>query len=124
MTRKRAEPPFIEPYFSALPGCEGILRAIADEPDDDTHRLVLADWLEEHSEAQRAEFSRLQCRLAGVSDWTAWILPEHPLRRSLHLELAHRKRWLKGMQWAGFARGMAEELWLSGKRDDWLLLLA
>jgi uncharacterized protein (TIGR02996 family) len=112
-----------EPYFRALPGCEGLLRAIAAEPDDDTHRLVLADWLDEHGEPERAEFIRLQCRLAEIPDWLAWMLPEEPLRRALQLQVAHRKRWVKGLTWAGFARGMAEEIRLTGSRDNWLGLL-
>lgn len=40
------------------------LRAIADSPDDDTPRLVAADWLEEHDESERAEFIRCQIDLA------------------------------------------------------------
>jgi uncharacterized protein (TIGR02996 family) len=48
----------------------GLLAAIIDEPDDDTPRLVYADWLEEHGDDARAEFIRIQCRLArlGVVD--------------------------------------------------------
>src|SRR5262249_10670779 len=97
--------PLIEPYVRALPGSEASLRPVAAEPDDDTHRLVLADWLEEHGEAERAEFIRLQCRLADVPDWLAWMLPDDPLRRALQLQVAHRKRWAKGVAWADFARG-------------------
>lgn len=36
------------------------IRAILDSPDDDTARLVFADWLEEHGEPERAEFIRAQ----------------------------------------------------------------
>src|SRR5215471_15945594 len=42
------------------------LRAIADEPDDDTCRLVFADWLEERGD-WRAEFFRLDCRLKQLT---------------------------------------------------------
>jgi uncharacterized protein (TIGR02996 family) len=49
---------------------DGLLAAIRAEPDDDTTRLVLADWLDEHGEPQRAEFIRLQCRMARLAcDW-------------------------------------------------------
>lgn len=41
-----------------------LLRAILEQPEDDTVRLVYADWLEEHDEAERGEFIRLQCRIA------------------------------------------------------------
>lgn len=47
---------------------QAFLRAICEEPDDDTPRLVYADWLEENGEELRAEFVRLQCRLAGMSE--------------------------------------------------------
>jgi uncharacterized protein (TIGR02996 family) len=38
------------------------LAAMAADPDDDTPRLVFADWLDEHGQPDRAEFIRLQCR--------------------------------------------------------------
>jgi uncharacterized protein (TIGR02996 family) len=41
----------------------GILRAIVENPDDVTHRLVYADWLEDHEESRLAEFIRAQCAL-------------------------------------------------------------
>jgi uncharacterized protein (TIGR02996 family) len=44
------------------------LRAICDDPADDSPRLVFADWLDEHGEPERAEFIRLQCELAGRPD--------------------------------------------------------
>ena len=37
---------------------EALLRAICANPDEDTPRLVYADWLEEHGEAKRAAFIR------------------------------------------------------------------
>lgn len=36
------------------------LAAIRADPKDDTHRLVAADWLDEHGEPERAEFIRVQ----------------------------------------------------------------
>lgn len=49
---------------------EALLRAVCENPDDDTPRLVFADWCEEHGERERAEFIRIQCELArgSVSD--------------------------------------------------------
>ena len=38
--------------------------AIIADPDDDAPRLVYADWLEEHGDAEYAEFIRVQCELA------------------------------------------------------------
>jgi uncharacterized protein (TIGR02996 family) len=43
------------------------LRGICDSPDDDAPRLVLADWLEEHGQGERAEFIRLDIRR-----WREW----------------------------------------------------
>jgi uncharacterized protein (TIGR02996 family) len=40
---------------------EALLRAVFDNPDDDTPRLVYADWLDDHGEAAFAELIRLQC---------------------------------------------------------------
>jgi uncharacterized protein (TIGR02996 family) len=45
---------------------EPFLKAILAEPDDDTLRLVFADWLEEHGQPERAEFIRVQCALAAA----------------------------------------------------------
>jgi uncharacterized protein (TIGR02996 family) len=44
------------------------LRGILAHPEDDTPRLVFADWLEEHGAPERAEFIRLQCQLAMMSE--------------------------------------------------------
>jgi uncharacterized protein (TIGR02996 family) len=47
---------------------DALMRAILDQPADDTPRLAFADWLEEHggtAGAARAEFIRLQIALAG-----------------------------------------------------------
>ncbi|HJZ93342.1 MAG TPA: TIGR02996 domain-containing protein [Gemmataceae bacterium] len=46
------------------PGHEPLLRAICETPDDDAPRLVYADWLEEHGDADRAEFIRMHVQLA------------------------------------------------------------
>lgn len=44
------------------------LRHIIAEPEDDLPRLIFADWLDEHGEAARAEFIRVQCELARPMD--------------------------------------------------------
>jgi len=41
------------------------LGAIAAHPDDETYRLVFADWLEDHGD-WRAEFLRLDCTLRAL----------------------------------------------------------
>jgi uncharacterized protein (TIGR02996 family) len=49
---------------------EAFLRAIYLEPEEDTPRLVYADFLEDHGDPDRAAFIRLECELArhGVDD--------------------------------------------------------
>lgn len=45
---------------------EAFMSRIIDSPDDDAPRLVFADWLDEHGEPERAEFIRVQIRLANL----------------------------------------------------------
>ncbi len=47
---------------------EALLRAVCDNPDDDTPRLVFADWLQEHGDEARAEFIRVQIEIARGGD--------------------------------------------------------
>jgi uncharacterized protein (TIGR02996 family) len=50
---------------------EALLRAILDQPKEDTPRLVYADWCDENGQPERAEFIRVQVRLAGMKDEAA-----------------------------------------------------
>lgn len=47
---------------------EALIRTVIACPDDDTPRLVVADWFEEHGEGDRAEFIRVQIELARMSN--------------------------------------------------------
>jgi uncharacterized protein (TIGR02996 family) len=47
---------------------EAFLRAIFDSPEDDTPRLVYADWLEEHGEEIAAKAIRLSIECCRASD--------------------------------------------------------
>ena len=53
---------------------EAFLRAIYDAPDDNTPRLVYADWLDEHGDPDRAALIRAQCESDRLPvegrDWT------------------------------------------------------
>jgi uncharacterized protein (TIGR02996 family) len=70
---------------------QGFLDAIRADPDDDTPRLVFADWLEEQGNP-RGEFLRLQCRLG------AWVpdLDERTRlqQREQQLLAEHGAAWL------------------------------
>jgi uncharacterized protein (TIGR02996 family) len=93
---------------------DAFLQAIIENPDDDTPRLVYADWLEEHGDPDRAEFIRVQIEMGrGVAD------PEtgHRLRqREVCLLREHELRWttpLHGLvQRARFVRGFPERVTL------------
>jgi type IV pilus assembly protein PilB len=70
---------------------DAFLRAILENPDDDTPRLIYADWLEERGEA-RGEFIRIQCLLAEMpADDEQRSLLE---RRERELLARHQDRWL------------------------------
>jgi uncharacterized protein (TIGR02996 family) len=90
---------------------DALLAAIIANPDDDTPRLIYADWLDENGQAERAEFIRVQCRMARATEFS-W----EDDRRLGELEMiAHREKWLEPMpdvpsaQW-DFVRGMPERL--------------
>ncbi|MDB5312473.1 MAG: hypothetical protein JWO38_6675 [Gemmataceae bacterium] len=49
------------------PDWAAFLAAIVAAPDDDTPRLVAADWLDEHGDGDRAAFIRVQVDLARLA---------------------------------------------------------
>jgi uncharacterized protein (TIGR02996 family) len=73
-----------------------LLKAICDEPEEDTPRLVYADWLDEHagSEADRAraEFIRLQVAEEAARPRT-WRECREWAKREKELYRAHRLAW-------------------------------
>ena len=84
----------------------GFLQAICEEPDDDAHRLVYADWLDDHGDADRAEFIRLQCALARMDDED-----EAMKAREAELLRLHGEAWvaelpvLPRVTWSGSFQG-------------------
>src|SRR5215510_89544 len=90
------------------------LAAIAAEPEDDTARLVFADWLDEHGEAERAEFIRVQIARAqnsdGKGDLSAAEVSQNEARERVLLA-RNRNRWLAPLRELG-ASGMTHgEFW-------------
>ena len=55
------------PDHTALSQRHAFLAAIKDDPENDTSRLVFADWLDDHGEPERPQFIRLQCRAASLN---------------------------------------------------------
>jgi uncharacterized protein (TIGR02996 family) len=87
-----------------------LLAAILAHPDEDTPRLIFADWLEENGQPERAEFIRIQC------DPNA---DEAAEQRAEELEERNRAKWLVGLPqfprvtWE-FRRGFPEVLTAAG----------
>jgi uncharacterized protein (TIGR02996 family) len=88
---------------------EAFLQAIIDHPDDDTPRLVYADWLEEHGQPDRAALIRVQCELARLPEGD----PRRPVLEARERALlAHQDQWLGRLNspllhWR-FRRGLVE----------------
>jgi uncharacterized protein (TIGR02996 family) len=91
---------------------DALLAAILANPDDDTPRLVYADWLQERGDEERAEFIRIQCAIAVREDEVAE-------NRATELTDRNRGKWLAGLpqfaevQW-DFRRGFPEVLTVEG----------
>jgi uncharacterized protein (TIGR02996 family) len=81
------------------------LEAILAEPAADAPRLVYADWLEEHGDADRAEFIRIQIEHFHAPQ-------PHLEKRSQELLATHKHEWeipgIRGVQ--RFRRGFVERL--------------
>jgi uncharacterized protein (TIGR02996 family) len=94
---------------------EAFLKAILADPEDDTVRLIYADWLEEYGELDRAEFIRLQCEAARLppSDRRK---EELNTRAQALLTDANWSAWggmLRGMAYSWqFRRGFIEKVWM------------
>ena len=82
---------------------------ILEHPDDDAPRLVYADWLDEQGEADRAEFIRLQIRLARMTqadpEYAAVYKRSEYLGQVHHVEWARRLPQFEGVHWEVFHRG-------------------
>lgn len=95
---------------------DALLRAICDCPDDDTPRLIYADFLEEAGDAVRAAFIRAQVELARTPLWEPfsvlvrtrkqeWSEAGEPFRDSLPVIPAgigvewHESPFRRGLGW-------------------------
>lgn len=99
------------------PEVVALLQTCKESPDDDTPRLVLADWLEDHGDTARAEFIRVQCEAAQLQlaaerlDWLG--------RREGELLVEAGTEWTQPLiDWAAeweWRRGMC--LWATPKPE-------
>ncbi|MBN9117731.1 MAG: TIGR02996 domain-containing protein [Planctomycetes bacterium] len=94
---------------------EALLRAVCESPDDDTPRLVFADWLDEHDEPERAESIRLQCAVARLPVVSS--ARRHKENLITHLLRAHEpvRAWElprpPGCRWGeNFSRGFVTDI--------------
>jgi uncharacterized protein (TIGR02996 family) len=90
---------------------EAFIQAIREAPKDDAPRLIYADWLEEHGQADRAEFIRVQCQLARLTDER----PEQSLllARAESLLRKHWNEWVEPLRTiVGLWRDRYGEHWL------------
>jgi uncharacterized protein (TIGR02996 family) len=87
---------------------KALLAAVIDAPEDDTPRLVLADWLAEHDTPTLPELIRLQCRAARMSHRER--RHQRVEQRVAALEQACAREWLRPLGALGltasFARGL------------------
>ncbi len=74
---------------------EAFLQDIGDNPEDDTPRLIYADWLDDHDQPERAEFIRLQCQLASRNREDAEN--QRLVKRERELLQRHGQEWLGGL---------------------------
>jgi uncharacterized protein (TIGR02996 family) len=84
---------------------------IAANPEDDGPRLVYADWLTDNDQPHRAEFIRLQCRLASMDELDPERLPLE--QREDDFLFVYRYQWPPLPAWArmihnAFRRGFLD----------------
>jgi uncharacterized protein (TIGR02996 family) len=66
---------------------------ILAHPEDDTPRLIFADWLDEHGQPERGEYIRVQIELARLDeDDPRWPELES---RAMELIRQHEKKWAR-----------------------------
>jgi uncharacterized protein (TIGR02996 family) len=87
--------------------------AIRAHPDDDAPRLVYADWLDEHGDAARAEFIRVQIeRVRMPTDRRKGRKRREWLNaREAELQAAHKHRWTEPLR-----KAVAEDRWLNSAK--------
>jgi uncharacterized protein (TIGR02996 family) len=93
---------------------DALLHAIAEHPEEDTPRLMYADWLEENGQPERADFVRNQVGLGqiGIDDPARRPLVQKNVRYLMNfvpqwkVELPQ----IPGVEWGDFNRGLIEEV--------------
>ncbi|MEM8667843.1 MAG: TIGR02996 domain-containing protein [Planctomycetota bacterium] len=96
-----------------------LMQQIVADPDDDTPRLVMADWYDEQADP-RGELIRAQCELEHLD----WLDPRFDELEKVVEQLIskHRAKWVKqlpklpGITWGNFNVAFHEATWDGGRR--------
>lgn len=111
-----------------------LLAAIGEHPNEDTPRLVYADWLDEQggeANAARAEFIRVECETARIGGWRNRNSPQFKqlLERAKQLVANYASEWLAEfpgveIDYDSFSRGFVNTMKLdtrkcAGPRPPW-----
>lgn len=92
---------------------DALLQAIGAQPEEDTSRLMYADWLEENGQPERADFVRNQIAL-NQTDPSNDEYTER-VRKNLSYLTGRVPQWkaelprIPGVDWGDFRRGLIEE---------------
>src|SRR5262245_29358875 len=91
---------------------DALFQAILAAPADDAPRLVFADWLDENGDPDRAEFIRVQCRMARLQFYEPEyiVLGDGAAQLFVRHMTEWRFPWLPPRQ--EFRRGFPADLWL------------
>ncbi|MBA4189684.1 MAG: hypothetical protein C0467_16995 [Planctomycetaceae bacterium] len=87
---------------------EALRRSIIAQPEEDTPRMVYADWLQENDRCEEAEFIRVGCRLEATSpdhpDYPEWLARQDELTIWLatHVD-APKLKFADGLEGSGEA---------------------
>jgi len=79
-----------------------LLRTVLGHPDDDTPRLIYADFLDENGQPERAEFVRSQCSGANILKWCA---------NGNHNETSHLCEWCRDMGLPNVRQQAGDSIW-------------
>ncbi len=94
---------------------------ILAHPEDDAPRLAFADWLDENGQPERAEFVRVQVRLAGMR-WTSQGTGELSWR-DLADALRRREREILNANGFNWTKGLIGTPWAVSAHENGLVLL-
>jgi uncharacterized protein (TIGR02996 family) len=97
---------------TADPVAQAFLRDICANPEDDTPRLIYADWLDERGEEARAEFIRVQCEMyqREIVQGRRWLKG--------HVRAHELSRELEAAVWSGLPESMRPMIWRRGFVDE------